>query len=104
MRDIVENIEAAQSYIAGLSVEDFCRSQITIDAVERCLQRITEAVMKIGEERFAIMAPDVSFHQVRGLGNRLRHEYDILDEEVVYYTVTTSLPALLPRCRTALGE
>jgi uncharacterized protein with HEPN domain len=50
------------------------------------------------------MAPDVSFHQVRGLGNRLRHEYDIMDEEVVYYTVTTSLPALLSHCRTALGE
>lgn len=104
MRDIVENIEAAQGYIAGLAVEDFARSRMTIDAVERCLQRITEAVIKIGEERFALMAPDVSFHHVRGLGNRLRHEYDILDEEVVFNTVTTSLPLLLTRCRSALGE
>ncbi|GGB64887.1 HepT-like ribonuclease domain-containing protein [Blastomonas aquatica] len=100
--DIVENIEAAQSYIEGMSVDDFARSPITIDAVERCLQRVTEAAIKIGEHRFCIIAPDVSFHQVRGLGNRLRHDYDFLDEAVVYNTVVESLPVLLAWCRSAL--
>tara|TARA_B110001454_G_C12468315_1_gene329270 strand:- start:111 stop:452 length:342 start_codon:yes stop_codon:yes gene_type:complete len=100
--DIIDNIQTAQAYIADMSVEAFANSQITIDAVERCLQRITEAVMKIGEPHFAIIAPDISFHEVRGLGNRLRHEYDILDETVVYNTVTKSLPVLLMRCQAAL--
>ncbi|WP_017671584.1 HepT-like ribonuclease domain-containing protein [Blastomonas sp. AAP53] len=104
IQDIIENIEAAQAYISTLSVEDFARSQITVDAVERCLQRVTEAVMKIGEQRFAIIAPAVSFHEVRGLGNRLRHEYDILDEAVVFNTVTESLPVLLACCRKALDQ
>lgn len=104
IRDIIENIESAQTYIANLSVEDFARNQMTVDAVERCLQRVTEAVMKIGEQRFLVIAPDVSFHEVRGLGNRLRHEYDILDQEVVYNTVTKSLPVLLASCRAALDQ
>lgn len=104
IQDIIDNIEAAQAYIANLSVEDFVRSQMTVDAVERCLQRVTEAVMKIGEQRFAVIAPDVSFHQVRGLGNRLRHEYDIMDESVVYNTVTKSLTLLLARCRAVLDQ
>lgn len=104
IRDIVENIEAAQAYIAELSVDEFARSQMTVDAVERCLQRITEAVMKIGEQRFSVIAPDVSFHEVRSLGNRLRHEYDILDESVVYNTVTKSLPILLASCLKALDQ
>ncbi|WP_279629502.1 HepT-like ribonuclease domain-containing protein [Blastomonas natatoria] len=39
----------------------------------------------------------------KGLGNRLRHEYDALDEAVVYNTVHKSLPVLLARCRAALA-
>ncbi|MAF62979.1 MULTISPECIES: HepT-like ribonuclease domain-containing protein [Pseudomonadota] len=104
LRDIIENGEAAQAYLADLTVVEFARNQMLIDAVERCLQRITEAVVKIGEERFTVVAPDVSFHQIRGLGNRLRHEYDTLDEAVVYNTVHKSLPVLLARCRAALAE
>ena len=52
LRDIIENGEAAQAYLADLTVVEFARNQMLIDAVERCLQRITEAVVKIGEERF----------------------------------------------------
>ncbi len=73
LQDIIENVEAAQAYIGNLSIEEFARNQMMVDAVERCLQRVTEAVMKIGEQRFEEIAPDVSFHEVRGLGNRLRH-------------------------------
>ena len=40
---------------------------------------------------------------VRGLGNRLRHEYDMLDLPTIWRTVRESLPELREDCLRALG-
>lgn len=48
LQDIIENIDRIESYMIGLDRESFAKDSRTIDAVERCLQRITEAVIKIG--------------------------------------------------------
>ena len=37
--------------------------------LEPCLQRIAEAVIKIGPARIAEIAPMLPMHKVRGLGN-----------------------------------
>lgn len=79
LRDIVENIDRIESYLAGYDFDAFAEDDRTIDAVERCLQRITEAAIKIGAERMAEISPRTPAEAVRGLGNRLRHEYDMLD-------------------------
>ena len=52
-----------------------------VDAVERCLARITEAAIKVGAEGIRRAAPDQPFEQIRGLGNILRHAYDVVDPE-----------------------
>lgn len=72
--DIVENIEAALSYVGALDVEAFSKNSLVIDACERCLQRITEAAVKLGEERLSEIAPNVRFAVLKGMGNMLRHE------------------------------
>ena len=63
-----------------------------VDAVERCLMRLTEAAIRIGEARMATIAPDLALHEVRGMGNIMRHEYDALDMKRVWRTVTEALP------------
>ena len=50
LQDIVENIDAARSYVGDMAIEAFIADRKTVDACERCLQRITEAVIKIGED------------------------------------------------------
>ena len=76
----------------------------TIDAVERCLQRITEAVIKIGGERMAQISPCTPVEAVRGLGNMLRHDYDGIDIATIYQTIRVSLPELRADCVNALGD
>ena len=56
-RDVVENIDRIDSYLVGSDRLAFSADTKTIDAVERCLQRITEAVIKIGSDRMAVIAP-----------------------------------------------
>ncbi len=102
--DILDNVTAVQSYVANMSFADFTRNRFVVDAVERCLQRITEAVIKIGHDRMAIIAPEVPFDALRGLGNRLRHDYDVVDHEIIYATVKHDLPLLATRCTNALGS
>lgn len=92
--DIVENIDAARGYVGDLDRDEFTRTPIVIDACERCLQRITEAAIKLGEVRFAQIAPTVDFAQLRGMGNMLRHEYDVINARIIYDTVVSDLPPL----------
>ncbi len=47
--DIVENAQYVADYLNGMNFEQFAESRMTVDAIERCLQRITEAVIRIGE-------------------------------------------------------
>ncbi|OYW44396.1 MAG: hypothetical protein B7Z08_05930 [Sphingomonadales bacterium 32-68-7] len=103
LHDIVENIERIESYLAGYDFAAFERDGKTIDAVERCLQRITEAAIKIGAERMAEISPRTPADAVRGLGNRLRHEYDMLDLPTLWRTARESLPDLREDCLKALG-
>ncbi len=57
LQDMVENIARIESHVAGMDFAAFAADEKTIDAVERCIQRITEAVIKIGPERMAAISP-----------------------------------------------
>ncbi len=54
-------------------------------AIERCLERLCEAVYRLhrGEVELEVLAPEIDWADLRGFGNRLRHEYDRLDSEQI---------------------
>ena len=101
---IVGNIDRLQGHIEGLSFEAFAVTPVLVDAVERCLARITEAAIKAGPDALRRAAPELPFEQVRGLGNVLRHAYDEINLEIVWRTVKERLPALRAACAAALAE
>lgn len=103
LQDIIDNVARIESHIAGLDFAGFNADEKTIDAVERCLQRITEAVIKIGPERMAEISPRTPVDAVRGLGNLLRHDYDGVDLGTIWRTVTGSLPELKANCEAVLN-
>ena len=73
------------------------------DAVERCLQRITEAVIRLGDQA-EILIPEVPWHRVRGFGNRLRHNYDSIEEDRLFDIDRADLPVLCAHSRAALAK
>lgn len=94
LQDIIDNIDAIDRYVGGRSFAAFAAERIVVDATERCLSRISEAVVKIGADRMSVLAPEIPIERVRGLGNLLRHEYDIIDLEQIYILIHKSLPPL----------
>jgi uncharacterized protein with HEPN domain len=104
LRDVVDNIDAIERYVANLSFDQFRQDRMRIDAVERCLQRITEAVIRIGPDAMRTVMPDLPVEQVRGLGNVLRHAYDTLAEGVIWSTIQNDLPPLRRACEEELAR
>ena len=101
LEDIIENAHAIQHYVAGMDLTAFEKDQKTYDAVERCLERISEAAAKLGDLAPSLM-PGQPWKEIRALGNRLRHEYDAIREDRLWDIVQTDLPPLCAACEDAL--
>jgi uncharacterized protein with HEPN domain len=101
LQDIVENAQAIFRYTAGMDLRAFEEDDKTYDAVERCLERISEASAKLGDLA-PILIPGQPWQRIRAIGNRLRHEYDQVSETRLWDIVQTDLPSLLAACQDAL--
>jgi len=93
LRDIIDNAARVNAYTEGFTVERFAADGLTRDAVERCLERVCEAAVRLGD-RAAELMPNQPWREIRGLGNWLRHAYDRVDLDIVWKTARERLPGL----------
>ena len=91
--DILENIDLIQAYAGGMDWSAFQADLMRRDAIERCLQRISEAAVKLGTSA-ELFAPGPPWQAIRALGNVLRHAYDQVDPQRVWEIITRDLPTL----------
>ena len=103
LQHIVANAQAIFHYTEGMEFAQFEEDRKTYDAVERCLQRITEAVIRLGDNAEELM-PGQPWQRIRGFGNRLRHNYDSIEEDRLFDIVRNDLPALLAHVQAALEK
>jgi uncharacterized protein with HEPN domain len=92
-RDIVEAIEMIENFTSGMDFEAFRSNPMAVAAVERKLQIISEAAIRLGQEAEAC-CPGNPWRDVRGIGNQLRHAYDRMDLKQIWLTITDDLPSL----------
>jgi uncharacterized protein with HEPN domain len=71
--------------------------------VERCLERICEAAVRLGDAAAELM-PNQPWQDIRGMGNRLRHAYDHVDPSIVWQVVSNRLPGLKAAATAALHK
>ena len=99
--DIIENGQAIARYTEGMDRTAFEGNTLVSDAVERCLERISEAVAKLGDQA-AVLLPTEPWHKIRAFGNILRHEYDDIVKDRLWEIVKNDLPSLVEASRVAL--
>jgi len=68
LADIREAITRIQDFTAGMEYEDFREDLKTVAAVERKLQLIGEAAIRLGEDAER-PCPGLQWRNIRGLGN-----------------------------------
>src|ERR1043166_6156486 len=73
-----------------LRISEAAKKLGALAATQHCLLRISEAAKKLGALAKEL-APDQPWADIRGIGNRLRHEYDKIDRDEIWRTVTDDL-------------
>jgi uncharacterized protein with HEPN domain len=101
LRDIITNIDRIHMHLDGVTLTRGMDAK-TRDAVERCLERISEAVRKLGPAMDA-RRPGIPWRNIRGLGNIMRHDYDVVDDAAIERIVAHELVMLREACVDELG-
>jgi len=86
-----------------MSRDAYFTDEKTIDAVERCLQRISEAAYKLGSYLDDIY-PDAPWKNARGVGNILQHKYDQVTEDLIWASIEEDIPRLRKRALREIGR
>ncbi len=86
-----------------MSSADFAADEQALFAVQHALLIISEAAQKLGPQA-ADLCPTVPWPEIRGLGNRLRHEYDSINIERLWLVIQRDLPALKLAVTSALTD
>ncbi len=102
LRDILESIEYIDQFLSGMEYESYSFDRKTRSAVERELQIITEAAIRLGPDA-ATLCPGPDWKGFRGMGNILRHEYHRVSSEIVWETVKVELPLMREAILKALN-
>ncbi len=93
IHDMLESIKGIEQAIRGKSYRDYQRSWVLRSALERGLEVISEASRHLGRELKA-RHREVRWKDIAGIGNILRHEYQRVDDRIIWNAVKNELPPL----------
>lgn len=93
VEDILESIEKIEEYTEDLSFEDFAHFSLVIDAVVRNFEIICEASKNIPQE-IQDRLVEVPWQKLRGIRNRIVHEYFSVDITIIWYIIQNELTPL----------
>jgi uncharacterized protein with HEPN domain len=92
--DMLQSAQIARNYMAGRSQDELETDLQLQDAVIHRLLIIGEASRRVSEKTRQTL-PAIPWAAINGMRNRLVHEYDEIDLDVVWSTVVNSLPILI---------
>lgn len=103
IHDILDAIEEIQSFTRNLDFDTFYPDVRTIRAVELDFIVIGEAANQI-PEGIQESYPQVPWHLMRGMRNRLVHAYFSVDPRLLWDTIQNDLPVIKSWLNKILAE
>ena len=92
--DMLQSAQKIKQYTKGLNYESFLSDDKTIDAVVRNFEIIGEVANRINQD-FRDSNPEIEWKRIRGLRNRIVHDYFGIDHEIVWSIIKTYLDELI---------
>ncbi len=103
LEDIQNSIRKIEKYTRGSNFDKFSKDEKLIDAVVRNLSVIGEAVRSIPRHMKA-KNPDMAWKEVKGMRNKVVHEYFGIDEEILWKTIQEDLPVFKKQIARLLSD
>jgi uncharacterized protein with HEPN domain len=107
VKEIIEHIGYIEEYTKGLTYEQFLKDRKTIDAVDKNLEIVGEALNRLAKRkdiREKLYYYHINWKMLKDFRNSLSHEYFSRDLTDIWRTATTVLPALKPQFKKLLEE
>lgn len=93
LKDILDSIQKIKKYTEGMDYNLFILDDKTIDACVRNFEIIGEVSSKI-EDDFKLTHPEIEWKRMKGLRNRMIHDYSGIDYQVVWDIISEYLNEL----------
>lgn len=93
LRDILEAIDGVVEMTDSVDVDGYRRDFKLRKAVERCVEIVSEATRSVPGDLKAKF-PEQPWHEIAAIGNLLRHQYQRVDDLIMWKIATRSLPDL----------
>ena len=93
LRHILDAIQRAQGYLAGIPYDQFLQNPLLQDGIVRQIEIIGEAARNVSAS-FRDAHPELAWGKLVGMRNRLIHAYFEVNLSIVWDTVQTDLPPL----------
>lgn len=103
IKRMLEAAEKVSEFTQGVKESDFLPGALEYDASLTQLMVLADAANRVPPPvREEISA--IPWHQIRGLRNRIAHDYERLKAGSVWTTVTVSVPELITTLREVLAQ
>lgn len=93
LEKILKDLSFILAHTERMTKETFTENEILIDSVLFRLIQVSENSDRL-TENFRMWHDNIPWHAMKGMRNRIVHEYGDVDLTIIYDTVTQDLPKL----------
>jgi uncharacterized protein with HEPN domain len=103
IQDILDAVDEIETFVAGMSRDEFLSDAKTIKAVAANLTIIGEAARHVPDTVFQAH-PEIPWPLMTGMRNRIVHGYYQVDSVIVWDTCQSDLPSLIENLKKLLTQ
>jgi uncharacterized protein with HEPN domain len=103
LEQMLEAIVDIEQITAGRSFETYAADRTARRAVERCIEIVSEASRRL-PPGLKDRHPTIPWPKIAGIGNVLRHDYDVVNDATIWHAATVDLLPLKAAVAALLRE
>lgn len=100
---MMKYIEKVEKYTFNVDYNSFSKNEEKVDATILALGQIGELVRNLNKD-FIDKYSNIKWRQIKGMRNRLIHDYDGINVQIVWDTITYDIPVLKKQLNKILNE
>ena len=102
IEDILNSCNKILSYTMDLSYDQFSNNEVIKDAIVRNIEIIGEAANRL-DDKWIYSHPEFPTRDAITMRNKLIHDYDFVNFDIVWETIQTDIPNLKNLCEKMLN-